>query len=246
MNANPSQGEKFIPFDVVSLFPNVSIDTTVNMPKEFLEQNHIPPDITEEYLRLTQICMDLTVFSFNNNHYQQIFGTATRMTPQFPKCWAGYMDINRFLNFIYKQYPLIKFTHEEAINNTIPPLDLKITITVRSRVFPFWKICIVTFVFKKGHRSNIENHRPVIVPSAYGQVLEILLYRKLYCCVQAQLSDRQHGFLRDFSGAFDAVKLDWFLRLLTSFDDIFRIDLTTCIIMALDLLLSLLLAESMI
>ena len=58
------------------------------------------------------------------------------------------------------------------------------------------KTAVVTPVFKKGNRNDIENYRPISVVSVFSKVLEKVIYEKIMIFFNKFniLSNRQHGF----------------------------------------------------
>ena len=68
---------KLISLDVTSLFTNVPIEFVLNNLKEAAESNIFSPPIPiDAFCDLIKICVDATVFTYDNQVYKQKFGVA--------------------------------------------------------------------------------------------------------------------------------------------------------------------------
>jgi len=58
------------------------------------------------------------------------------------------------------------------------------------------KIATIQPIFKKGDEQDMENYRPISILSIFSEVLEKLMFNKLYSFVEKYniLTDAQHGF----------------------------------------------------
>src|SRR5436190_6838577 len=68
--------ELLVSFDVVSLYPNVPIDVTIEIIKDWLTSINLTTNEVNEYTRLIKLCMNQTTFQFNDLFYTQLNGTA--------------------------------------------------------------------------------------------------------------------------------------------------------------------------
>ena len=67
-------------FDVISLFTRVPVDRAVAIAKDRLQKDETLGDrtmlITDEIIRLLSLCLNASYFTYHNEFYQQVFGTA--------------------------------------------------------------------------------------------------------------------------------------------------------------------------
>ena len=102
-----------VSFDVIGLFPSVPTDRIPTLLRKWLEEVGINPREIEEYVVLTNLCLDQNFFSFNQKFYKQKSGLAmgnplspfladlymssieVHVTEAFPaifKMWHRYVD----------------------------------------------------------------------------------------------------------------------------------------------------------
>ena len=112
-----SPDEEMLSFDVVSLFTTIPIDLAVKVARKILSEDPHLADRTslsiDDICYGLNLCLETTNFTFCNNHYKQIFGTAmgspvsctvadlvvedvelralNNFTPK-PKIWKRYVD----------------------------------------------------------------------------------------------------------------------------------------------------------
>lgn len=61
------------PFDVVSLYSNVPINSSLELVDDWLLNNNIPNEEVQDYIKLIRICMNQNMFLFNNKYYSQTY-----------------------------------------------------------------------------------------------------------------------------------------------------------------------------
>ena len=142
-----------MPFDVVSLFTNVSVDLACRVAEQCLvaddsleDQTSLSPD---QIISLLQLCLNTTFLAFREKFYQQVYGTAIG-SPVFvtvanfvmedveqrallsftspPSFWKQYgddvlEDIQPFLNHMNSIKSSIQFTSEEEEGGALLFLD---------------------------------------------------------------------------------------------------------------------------
>lgn len=105
--------EIMVSFDVCSLFPSIPVNETMIYLREFLSKNNVESQKVNEFVKLTEICMNQNYFKFNNEFYKQLDGTAmgNSLSPfiaelfmskfeedlgnnlkYFPRVWVRYVD----------------------------------------------------------------------------------------------------------------------------------------------------------
>lgn len=67
---------RLVSFDVVSLFPSIPIEFTINYLRKVLEENNYNDEYVNELIELTELCMKHNTFRFNNKFYSQKQGTS--------------------------------------------------------------------------------------------------------------------------------------------------------------------------
>ena len=74
------EDEELVSFDVVSLFTSIPVKLAIQVAKDLLSNDDTLQDRTtipvDDIVGLLDFCLSSTNFKYNNNHYQQIFGTA--------------------------------------------------------------------------------------------------------------------------------------------------------------------------
>ena len=79
----------------------------------------------------------------------------------------------------------------------LQPLCHIFNLSLTHNHFPeSWKISRICPVLKKGSKNVGLNYRPISILCAVSKVLELILYERLYACVENSLSVYQHGFIR--------------------------------------------------
>ena len=159
-NINPSE-QKFISFDVKSLYTNVPVKQTIDFIKRKLPQlkniNLKMP--TDFYVELIELCLKNSFFRFENEFYEQVSGLAmgcplssflaniflehveSEMLSSFdgisPSFWWRYVD--DVLCLVPKTFELKKFL--SFINNIYPTLNFTYEWEEKSKI-PFLDILI--------------------------------------------------------------------------------------------------------
>ena len=79
-NVSLKEDEELVSFDVVSLFTSIPVKLAIQVAKDLLSNDDTLQDRTtipvDDIVDLLDFCLSTTNFKYNNNHYQQIFGTA--------------------------------------------------------------------------------------------------------------------------------------------------------------------------
>ena len=147
-----------IRYDVCSLFTNIPLKETIDLPVDIIFDNNRSMNITKPQLRkLFVFATSQTHFLFNNEVYDQTDGVAmgSPLGPALANLFMGYhenkwlnseesstvlfykryvddifclfkceTDAERFLSFLNRQHPNIKFTIEKEKNKQLPFLDI--------------------------------------------------------------------------------------------------------------------------
>lgn len=104
-----NKNSKFITFDVINLYSNISNSLGLNAMEYWI--NRIPEKINNRFLKefileAAEIVLTNNTFTFNGKHFKQIKGTAmgTKMAPTYATLTLGYLEekmykeINRLFN----------------------------------------------------------------------------------------------------------------------------------------------------
>ena len=79
-NVSLKEDEELVSFDVVSLFTSIPVKLAIQVAKDLLSNDDTLQDRTtipvDDIVDLLDFCLSTTNFKYNNNHYQEIFGTA--------------------------------------------------------------------------------------------------------------------------------------------------------------------------
>ncbi|KAL9971531.1 hypothetical protein ACROYT_G017705 [Oculina patagonica] len=79
-NVSLKEDEELVSFDVVSLFTSIPVELAIQVAKDLLSNDVTLQDRStipvSDIVDLLDFCLSTTNFKYNNNHYQQIFGTA--------------------------------------------------------------------------------------------------------------------------------------------------------------------------
>jgi len=135
-----------VSFDIIGLFPNIPIDSTLEIVKNFLETQDINTNQKEILFRLIDLCLQQSIFQFRDNYYKQVNGVpiGNNISPilaeifmchfenkianclWFPKFYTRYVDdilviikqkdLEFVLEKLNKQNKTIKFTYETEDN----------------------------------------------------------------------------------------------------------------------------------
>ena len=82
------------------------------------------------------------------------------------------------------------------------PLTCIYNVSFEIGVFPdMWKIAKVIPVFKKGDRSNVDNYRPISLPSCFEKILDRLICKRILALLNKNsiLYKLQFGFRENHS-----------------------------------------------
>lgn len=132
-NIEIADNEIQVSFDVEALYPNVPIDITLHILRNWLAENNVDAKEADELVNLTGICMNENYFQFNKKFYKQNFGcsmgsslspflanlfmsffeTELKKNNIFPRVWHRYVDD---VYAIIKKHLLRQFL--SRLNNT--------------------------------------------------------------------------------------------------------------------------------
>ena len=116
-----------VTLDASSLYTNIPHKEGINVCKHFLRTS------SHKTIPTSTLCvrMILTMnnFSFNDDHYLQIHGTAmgTKMVPSYANLFLGFFEANALKNAPFQPHT-IKFTSSHSSTN-IPFLDVSVSLT---------------------------------------------------------------------------------------------------------------------
>jgi hypothetical protein len=151
--------EYFVSFDVVGLYPNVPMDTTRIIIKDWLTSINLSEEEIHEYMMLVNLCTNQTTFSFNGNLYSQIDGTAMgsplscilanifmshfeflaqQSLSYFPRVWIRYVD-DVFAIF-NKNEDINNFTRQ--LNSIYPSIKFTFEIEINKQL-PFLDLLVI-------------------------------------------------------------------------------------------------------
>ena len=128
--------------DVSSLYTNIPHNEGINACDNFLRtrpHNNIP---TGTLCDLIRMILTMNNFSFNDNHYLQIHGTAmgTKMAPSFANLFLGTFEANALKNSPFNPHTWFRYIDDifmiwtEGLNNIHPStnvsfLDVNVSLT---------------------------------------------------------------------------------------------------------------------
>ncbi|XP_078374399.1 uncharacterized protein LOC144657936 [Oculina patagonica] len=123
-----------VTLDVSSLYTNIPHNEGINACRHFLDTRQNKSLPTERICDLIRMILNMNNFSFNNQHYLQIHGTAmgTRMAPSYANLFMGKFEQNAIDNTVNKPLVWWRFiddvfmiwTHgEELLKNFISYLN---------------------------------------------------------------------------------------------------------------------------
>ena len=99
--------------DITSLYTVIPNNEGLQALKlHFFNQRPIKKPSSESLLRLAELVLTLSCFSFGDNYYKQINGVAmgTKMVPSYANLFVGFIESNFFSNYhgpkpdLYKRY----------------------------------------------------------------------------------------------------------------------------------------------
>lgn len=73
-DTNIEANEYIISFDVVSFYPNIPIQTSLELVEDRILSNNIQNEEVQEYFKLIQICMNQNALLFNGKYYSHTYG----------------------------------------------------------------------------------------------------------------------------------------------------------------------------
>ena len=78
-----------------------------------------------------------------------------------------------------------------------PSLTLVFNIIGNKHVYPsLWKLSILIPIFKDGDKQDISNYRLIALLACLSNVLETLIFEKLYVTIGLNICKEQHGFTK--------------------------------------------------
>ena len=200
-NVKLDKDDRFISFDIVSLFPNIPIPDTINILENLLEKNNISKQKIFEYIKLTNLCMRQNTFKFNNNYFQQTYGTAMgnplspflanvfmnnfetnfkNSNPEFPKIWFRYVD--DIFAIVNKSFDINAFMNK--INNVYPSIKFTFELEIENKL-PFLDLLLIRNetkinfgIYRKPTHINSYIHNDSCSPKLHKlSAFNSLLYR---------------------------------------------------------------------
>ena len=98
---NIEEDERLVSFDVVSLFPSVPVDKSIELLKDWLTDNKVSEERIREYLELVNIVVRQTAFSFNDMIFQQTQGLAkgNPISPFLADIFMSNLEVKVVQNF---------------------------------------------------------------------------------------------------------------------------------------------------
>ena len=119
-----------VTLDVSSLYTNIPHNEGINACDHFLRtssHNTIP---TGTLCDLIRMILTMNNFSFNDNHYLQIHGTAmgTKMAPSYANLFLGYFEANALENAPFKPHTWLRYIDDISMIWTEGLDNLKIFI----------------------------------------------------------------------------------------------------------------------
>ena len=219
---------KLISLDVTSLFTNVPIDFVLNNLKEAAESNIFSPPIPiDEFCELIRICVDATVFTFDNQVYKQKFGVAmgSPLSPilanlcleflekQYiqtmpdnikPILWVRYVD-DIFIIYQQDEEAFNEMLHR--INNILPTIKFTVEQEVDGAI-PFLDVYVIhdkysnEFRFKVYRKqTNAENYIHFFSshsPSVKDNIVSNMFSRALKICDPLYLKEELDHIFKTF------------------------------------------------
>lgn len=194
-----------ISFDVVSLFPSVPLDETIDYMRSWLKDSGVPDEHVNSYIKLTEHCVNNNYFLFDGEVYKQTEGLSmgSPLSPVlanlfmsfleselkkfswFPKIWKRYVDdifcivkeqdVDIILDKLNSQHETIKFTVEREIDGILPFLDLKIIRNGENLEFDVYRKPTTTSVFIPYDSNHNYSHKMSAFSSMIHRLLNVPL-----------------------------------------------------------------------
>ena len=78
-----------------------------------------------------------------------------------------------------------------------------------------WRLADVTPIYRKGHKEDLGNYRPVSLTSAKGKVMEQIILGEItqHVCGVQGIRPSQHGFMKGRLYLTSLISYDWVTRL---------------------------------
>lgn len=190
-NKSMPEGYLFVTGDVKSLYTNMNIDRMVQVAKRALDMN---PDITrpdQEILELLKYTLLNNDFSFNNQQYLQIHGTAMgkKYAPALANLYLGEFDqlatshpdfkpehYFRFLDDVHFIWGggIDKLMEYQTYLNTLIP-DIEITFEFSTTEIPFLDVLLY-------NENNVIKTRTYFKPTDTHQLLHTTSHHPKHTC----------------------------------------------------------------
>ena len=197
--------DRFISFDVVSLFTNVPVKPTLDFLQRKLLSLNLKFDVPVECLiDLVDLCLDQSCFQFENDFYEQIFGTSmgNPLSPIISCLFLEYLETEKFPLYKGIKPTFWKRYIDDALCLVPPNFDLEKFLKFLNSLYP-----TIKFTFEWEHENKIAFLDVLIHRSA--EFLKFSVYRKptnaenylhffSFSALQIKLGIAQSLFLRAF------------------------------------------------
>ena len=139
----------------------------------------MPTQNFDQSTQYNNICLNLSEFMTND-----VLSALRQLKPKFTK---GPDEIPAFVV-------------RDCANVLAEPLTIIFNLSLKTGTFPdIWKRSQICPVYKKGNKHEIENHRPITIICNFAKVFEIALHAVIYPHAEGQITQCQHGFVKNRS-----------------------------------------------
>lgn len=84
---------------------------------------------------------------------------------------------------------------KSCCSSIVEPLLLIFNYSLKIGYFPdYWKLGIITPIYKADDKADVKNYRPVTILSAIPKLFDSLIYDQMYSAFKNVLIEEQHGF----------------------------------------------------
>lgn len=137
-NVKLGANDRLISFDVESLFPSIPVDVTLKLLETTLRFNDIPELEIKEYIKLTKLCVDQTIFIYNKNIYAQTRGTAMGdcLSPFLSDLFMSHFELKIKREFSYFPDNWARFVDDIGTIFDISKCDPDDFLTQLNNVYP--------------------------------------------------------------------------------------------------------------
>ena len=138
-----------VTLDVSSLYTNIPHKEGINACEHFLRTPSHKTIPTSTLCDLIRMILTMNNFSFNDNHYLQIHGTAmgTKMAPSYANLFLGFFEANALKNAPFQPHTWLRYIDDFFMIWTEGPDNLKIFIDYLNNIHS-------TIKFTSSHSST--------------------------------------------------------------------------------------------